>query len=156
MVVGPPHQAVTYKQYLGRIDYIITTLNPYLTLQQQDDGMWMDLKSGGRLLFRAQDLQGVVDGLAEDQRVWLLSDWALVSPESWYLSNAEPALKDLTRGWMLRQAPWHLGGDQQTTVHLFNPGQLRSATDEGQPSISGQRAETADEMGQARDEEVRP
>jgi hypothetical protein len=38
VVVGPPHQAVTYRQYLGRIDYIATSVDPYLTLSRQADG----------------------------------------------------------------------------------------------------------------------
>ena len=126
VVVGPPHQAVTYKHYLGRIDFIVTTLNPYLTLRQQDDGYWMDLKSGGRMLYRDEDLQAMVDRLPAETTVWLFSDWALVSPESWYLTNAEPALKELTLAWMRRQEPWHLGEDGKTTVHRFRAGDLRA------------------------------
>ena len=126
IIVGPPHQAVTYKHYLGRIDYIVTTLNPYLTLQQQDDGFWLDLKSGGRLVYRDEDLQSIVDAAEPDQTVWLFSDWALVAPECWYLSNAEPALKELTRSWMLSRPAWHVGGDGITTVHRFRAETLQT------------------------------
>ena len=118
VVVGPPHQAVTYKHYLGRIDYIATNYDPYLTLVQQDDGLWLDLKSGGRLVADAATLRSLRDGLEEGQRLWLFSDRRIAMTECWYLSNAEKPLEKLVQQWMAGE-PAFEGRDGITTVHVF-------------------------------------
>lgn len=134
VVVGPPHQAVTYGHYLGGVDYIATNFDPYLTLVQQDDGFWMDLKSGGRLVTRAAELETLRNDLRPGQRLWLFSDrritqqgeqtWTIGDRQvtlgsCWYLSNAEKPLKELVRAWMAEGDPKFEGQDKITTVHVF-------------------------------------
>lgn len=130
VVVGPPHQAVTYKHYLRRIDYIATNYDPYLTLVQQDDGFWMDLKSGGRLVTTAAALQSLRDGLKDGQRLWLFSDRRIAMTECWYLSNAEKPLEQMVQAWM-EGTPAFEGQDGITTVHVFD------ADSNSMPDVSG-------------------
>ncbi|MEM7624429.1 MAG: glycosyltransferase family 39 protein [Planctomycetota bacterium] len=119
VVVGPPHQAVTYEHYLGNIDYIVTNYDPYLTLVQQEDGFWLDLKSGGRLITRASELAALRDGLDDGRRLWLFSDRRITLTECWYLSNAEKPLERMVQDWMAETEPVFVGHDKITTVHVF-------------------------------------
>jgi hypothetical protein len=79
----------------------------------------MDLKSGGRLITEAATLEQMREGLEPGQRLWLFSDWRIVAPDNWYLSDAEPELKALVMGWMGGHDAWAVADDGVTTVHRF-------------------------------------
>ena len=125
IAVGPPHQVAVWVHYLGRVDYVATSKAPYDLLSDMSDGRQMDIKSGAHLVTTAADLRSIRrDAVGHD--VWLFSDWPMVADDNWYLSDAEPELKDQVKAWMAN--PDWVGGDGKTTVNRLPGGAYRDGT----------------------------
>ena len=119
ITVGPPHQTTVWEHYLGRVDYVATSPAPYDALSDMPDGRQMDLKSGARLVTTAADLASI-RAAAQGRDVWFFSDWPLVADDCWYLSDAEPELKELVKAWMSN--PDWVGKDGKTTANRLAGG----------------------------------
>lgn len=112
LVVGPVHIAANYRWFLPRVDYIASTQSQYITSRQTEDGRWIDLVSGGDVIGSVERLRDVLHGLDGD--LWVFSDTAMTADRNWYLSDADPLLKEAIR--QLSAEPVWIGADGKSTV----------------------------------------
>ncbi len=123
VVVGPPHQAVTYRHYVGRVDYIVASTPSYDNVGESTADLKTHLKSGGTIISKTADLVELRrQAEAEGRTLWLFSDRPIVSPECWFVSDAEKSLKAMIIEWMGTTQPLFVGLDEKTTVHRLPPG----------------------------------
>ncbi len=115
MVVGPVHVSANYRYYLGRVDSIASTSSMYSNARAGEDGRWIDLVTDGEVVSSAGRLMEIA---ADTQRrggaLWVFSDTVMVEPRNWYLSDAEPELKEAVAA--LTAQPMLTGKDGRTVV----------------------------------------
>ncbi|MEM1098871.1 MAG: hypothetical protein AAGH92_08780 [Planctomycetota bacterium] len=124
LVAGPAHIAANYTWYLDQhdegalgVDYIASTLPIYNSSQQDDQGRWIDLVSGGEVVHETARLFEITEQVeARGGRLWVLSDDVMVAEANWYLSDAEPTLKAAVAALM--DEPRFTGRDGRTTVSV--------------------------------------
>ena len=116
-VVGPAHVAANYAWYLPRIDAVIAPAAAYNTAKQNDQGVWIDLVTGGRVISEASELWDLARAVeARGGRLWLFSDTMMVEKFNWYLDNAGRDMKAAVRA--LSDEVQFTGRDGKTTVSV--------------------------------------
>ncbi len=115
LVVGPVHIAANYRYYLGRVDYVASTEGQYNQAKLTEEGRRVDLVSGGEVVSSAVRLREIAMEVERSGGVlWVFSDTEMVSAANWYLSDAEPALKEAVAA--LSTGPVFVGKDGKTTA----------------------------------------